>query len=285
MFEIELSKMDPKKNADSGQVFRWLKTDEGYFFMTKNQAALAVTDGDKAVIYTENEQDELIIKNYLDLDTDYDKVRNSIDKADEYLVKAEEYSRGIRVLRQDPWETAVSYIISQNNNIPRIKNSVAALCKDFGKRRSFEVILKDGRAVKYEWNEFPGAAQLKGADFTKYGLGYRAPYMERFIEYALEGKFEQDYLNKLFSGRSSEVPVYEKAREDLIKIYGIGKKVADCICLYGLHMVYAFPVDTWIKKIQEKHYSGAFPVEKYPDSAGILQQYMFYYERSEVSQK
>lgn len=341
MIILKTKDMDPYKIADSGQCFRWHRVIiekeneyvlEAYFFMTCDSSgspvcAAAFTDKNdstgKVLVFTG--ADEEAVRHYLDLETDYGRIMNQIDKNDAYLTAAAHESEGIRILNQDTWEMMVSYMISQNNNIPRISHSISRLCHDFGDKNTFSfaaalraiAISENGfgsninkiighdanmaeltyRYVKTEdfeincnsdvqWYAFPKAAKLKDADFSVYGLGYRVPYLEKLVGCALECSFTADFINEaLINGNKYSYPPYLEAKKALKTIYGVGDKVADCICLFAYHMTGAFPVDTWIKKIQDEHYNGAFPVENYPESAGILQQYMFYYERKVLRTK
>ena len=151
----------------------------------------------------------------------------------------------------------VSFIISQNNNIPRIKKTIEALCEGFGIKRQF----KD--EIYYT---FPTLKQLKGQSLANFGLGYRQRYLEKLVSDGVDEKWYQslDYI---------------EAKKQLKSIVGVGEKVASCVALFGLHHLEAFPIDTWMKKIQNEIYQGNFDLESYGKYAGVLQQYMFYYVR------
>ena len=201
---------------------------------------------------------------YFDLKTDYGKIVASIDRADLYLSKAASACPGVRILRQDLWETMVTFLISQQNNISRIKKSVEALCKKYGEKK----YAQSGE----EFYAFPtaDALALKDEDaLMSEGLGYRSKYVIRLARAVASGEFNLDGLNDL---------TYEEARRKLLSVYGIGPKVADCICLFALHHIEAFPIDTHVRQILAAHYAGGFPFDRYDGYAGILQQYMFYYD-------
>ena len=201
---------------------------------------------------------------YFDVDTDYDAVIRQIDPADEYLLRAAEFGYGIRILRQDLWEMIITFIISQQNNIRRIRKCIETICEAYGSRCT----APDG-TVYYG---FPTPDQLACAteeELRARNLGYRSRYLVETARMIRDGEVSLEHLKKL--------PVAE-AREELLKLCGVGRKVADCICLFSLHDLEAFPVDTHIRQVLEKHYPEGFPFEKYPDTAGILQQYIFYYD-------
>ena len=172
----------------------------------------------------------------------------------------------------------VTFLISQNNNIPRIRNSVDALCAKFGERKTgIGLVLEpDGcvKPVEKTYDSFPeaGAVAAGGLDgLSGLGLGYRGKYIWTMAE-KCSGPDGAKWLDDL---RAAD---YHTAHGMLTAEFGIGRKVADCVCLFGLHHVEAFPVDTHVKQIVNAYYPGGFPLERYRGYAGILQQYMFYYK-------
>ncbi|MCI8814441.1 MAG: 8-oxoguanine DNA glycosylase, partial [Lachnospiraceae bacterium] len=170
---------------------------------------------------------------------------------------------GIRILRQELWEMIVTFIISQRNNIPRIRKCVAALCREFGEKGV------DFRGKVYDMFPTPLAlAQASEETLRGCGLGYRAPYIQKTARMVRDGQVN---LDDLFSMD------YAGAKVQLLKLCGVGEKVADCISLFALHNIEAFPVDTHIQDTL-KRYPDGFPFERYAGFAGILQQYAFYYE-------
>ena len=159
----------------------------------------------------------------------------------------------------------VSFLISQNNNIGRITRSVQGLCRRWGEER---------RAGSRTYWSFPSPAALAGAsesDFAALGLGYRARYLVRLTA-EVEAAGYEDWARRLRAAGA------EEAMERLTGLYGVGKKVAQCVCLFGLHQVDAFPVDTHIRRVLEAHYPAGFDLERYRGYGGILQQYLFYYD-------
>ena len=171
------------------------------------------------------------------------------------MIKAIDFGYGIRILRQDLWETIVSFIISQRNNIARIRGIIDRLCRPFDDVFPSPTLLKD----------------YSEDDFKMLGLGYRAKYIVSLVKAVLNGELDLDYLKTLST---------QETMKYLQKFNGIGSKVANCIALFSLHKIDAFPIDVWIKRIIDTHYNGEFPIEKYAPFAGIVQQYMFFYARS-----
>jgi N-glycosylase/DNA lyase len=226
-----------------------------------------------------NEEDMKLWTEYLDIGTDYAQIQQSIDKQDKHLQEAAFQGKGLRILKQDLWETMVSFVISQNNNIPRIKKSIEALCSTLG--NPIQVVLYQNPTIQKEEKQcqisydstisqtvytFPSAQTLASADLSPYRLGYRERYVQGLAKDVAEGRFSLEALCEMDE---------KESKKTLKSVTGIGEKVADCIRLFGLHQLGAFPVDTWIKKMQSEYYGGHFPVEQYPDSAGVMQQYLF----------
>ncbi|MBT9779959.1 8-oxoguanine DNA glycosylase [Clostridium sp. MCC353] len=279
MYKIKLNDLNLNQIMNSGQCFRMkIKTDQKSETDQKTETPVksiyTITAANHYVEITQNEDHftfscrrdefETIWHPYLDLQTDYGKIKAGIDKKDEYLLRAVEYGWGIRILRQDLWEMIITFLISQNNNVSRIRNSVEILSSQLGKRCS-----TDSGGV---YNAFPRPEEILEAGMERLGnmgLGYRDKYILKMAESVVKGDLNLDAL---------KAAGYEDAHQMLTAQYGIGKKVADCICLFGLHHVDAFPVDTHIKKILNRFYPGGFPYENYRGVLGIIQQYMFYYD-------
>jgi N-glycosylase/DNA lyase len=189
------------------------------------------------------------------METDYEDVKRRIlSSGDEHAIEAYDLGRGIRILRQDLWEMIITFLISQNNNITRITRSVEEICTRHGDALIFPR---------------PEEFDLEILKDKSIGLGYRVPYIENAVKVFRES---DQLLTEL-----AEM-TYEEAYETLIKFTGIGPKVANCICLFGLHHIEAFPIDTHVKQLLDKYYPDGFPYDKYEGIAGIIQQYLFYYE-------
>lgn len=257
---------DLSEIAGSGQCFRWKETASGCVRVTAfgrvlNMRACGGEPGYFELDCSEEEW-ESVWAPYFDLDTDYAAIEALIKKSgDAHLLEAFECGRGIRILKQDLWEIIISFLISQNNNISRIKNSVEALCREVG-------IRAEGAGEEFS---FPMPGEVDPAMFERVnlGLGYRVPYLKEMYEYATE---HPKWLESL------ETMNYEEARAELLQRKGIGPKVADCICLFGLHHIDAFPIDTHVKQLLAKYYPKGFDHEYFKGVAGVIQQYLFYYE-------
>lgn len=230
---------------------------------------LTVSQSENEVAFDCSQEDyDAVWKVYFDIDTDYGKIINSIDNNDLYLKNASQFGSGIRILNQDLFEMIISFIISQRNNIKRIRGCVSRLCEKYGEKKVF--ITDKGEEVTYY--DFPKPEILAAAnieDIKSLGVGYRDVYIKKAAEDVVSGKLNLDLLKEM---------TYQDAKEELLKLFGVGVKVADCICLFALHHIDAFPIDTHINSILNNEYNGEFPFDKYEGYAGILQQYMFFYD-------
>ena len=289
MITKALKNFNLRQIADSGQCFRMVPCDPN-----RSQTAYRVISG-RHFLIVEQTGDEVTFhclsdefafwEHYFDLKTDYDTYIRAIDPMDDYLSRAAAFGSGIRILNQDLWEMIITFIISQQKTIPAIRALVEALSEKYGTR------YKIPPTVSGYYYAFPTPEELNRAsldDLLALKLGYRAKYIKQICEDVCSGKLDLDRLRKLNYADSMEV---------LLSCYGIGVKVANCICLFGLHHIGAFPVDTWIKKIllreyaPKSHCTGHVPetrlcealieenFSKYPGFAGVLQQYIFFYER------
>lgn len=261
IIELDSGVFDPDVTFDCGQCFRWNRQEDGSWHGVAYGYALTVRrDGGKLIIEgTDEKAFDGIFRRYFDLDRDYDEIRSRLC-ADSVLAAAIEFAPGIRVLRQEPWETLCSFIISQNNNIPRIKGIVSRLCENFGDK------IADGEYA------FPPAERLAGLseeDLAPLRSGFRAKYILDAARRVADGEIDFDALSSL--------PL-ERARKMLMTIKGVGPKVADCALLFGCGRLDAFPVDVWIKRVLARFYPDGFPKE-FMDYGGIAQQFLFHYAR------
>ncbi|MBQ3870327.1 MAG: DNA-3-methyladenine glycosylase 2 family protein [Clostridia bacterium] len=259
---------DLDKIFDCGQSFRFEKNGDGFFEGVAFGRLLRIGQDEKN-LYIEAAEDEYenIWKRYLALDEDYGKINEDILKHFEcdVIKRAMEAGDGIRILRQDPWETLCSFIISQNNNIPRIKSLVSAVCRAYG--QSFE----SGGKVYYA---FPGEKEILNAGeagLKALKTGFRAGYLISAAEHCLS---DTDLC------RIRDEYTYEQGLEELCRIKGVGPKVASCTLLFALGKWSAFPVDVWIKRTIDKYFGGRLDITSLGRYAGIAQQYLFYYERT-----
>lgn len=242
---------------DCGQAFRWASSADGVWSGIAYGRELKLRqDGSNILLCGIGEKEfNGIWKNYFDLDRDYGAVIKAIS-TDCRLKAAAETGGGIRILRQEPWETLCSFIISQNNNIPRIKGIISRLC----------ALLGENCGNGYT---FPAAERLAACspeDLAPLRAGFRTGYLLDAAEKVASGKIKLDELTAL--------PM-DEAREILMTVRGVGPKVADCTLLFGLGFIEAFPRDVWIKRVMAEQFGGELPECALP-YAGIAQQYLFY---------
>ncbi|MCL2147041.1 MAG: hypothetical protein FWH52_04445 [Synergistaceae bacterium] len=268
-----------KYTLECGQCFRWKayqdarqnETDSFYGITGDNFAVITQRSDNTLLFYdTKTPAFDRFWSIYFDFERDYESLKNIFIR-DPFLSKAIKFCGGLRVLRQPGWETLCSYIISQNNNIPRIKSLINKLCVSFG--RSLKIKRPDGICEEvYSFPE-PGAlARLSASDLEKLGFGYRAPYVICAAQAVANGRLNLDAV--------AEMPINE-ARAELLKLTGVGPKVADCSLLYGFGKIDAFPVDTWIKTVMTEFYPFGLP-EFVKPYAGIAQIFLFHYIRNRV---
>lgn len=253
----------------SGQCFRLDPAEDGFYELIAGSRFLKLkadnggTAG-KTVLYCSRKEYESFWREYFDMDTSYEEYLSGIDPEDEYLRAAGQYGSGIRILRQDVWEMIITFILSQQNNIPRIKGLIRAISREYGEKME----TKEGKP----YDAFPVPERLAAAteeELRALKLGYRSRYICGTARMAASGEVDLEQVKKMD---------YPEARAELMKLPGIGGKVADCICLFALHHLDAFPVDTHIQKVLDSRYGGKFPFEKYRGCAGVMQQYIFYYD-------
>lgn len=256
-----VSEFDLPHTLDCGQAFRWEEDENGRWkgvAYGKYLELEKLSDG-TVVLYNTTEEDfNNIWRRYFDLDRDYEKIIKIISE-NETLKNAAEYSYGIRILNQEPWETLCSFIISQNNNIKRIKGIISRMCENFG----------EDKGGFYTFPSAEKVASLTLDDLAPLRSGFRAKYILDAARKVASGEVN---LNNL-----KNMPV-DDAREELMKITGVGPKVADCALLFSHGHIDAFPKDVWIKRAMETLFGGELPDVAKP-YAGIAQQYIFFYAR------
>ena len=244
---------------DSGQCFRMEKDSDDKFIIPAGQClAKGEQYGTHAIIRPESGSEEFW-KDYFDCQTDYGYIASVFKSAmkSDFVDKAVDFSEGLRMLNQDPFETLISFIISQRKNITAIRTSVRQICNEWGKDMSLGI------------KSFPTVQQLAGKNFSQvFSLGYRRAYVEDAVRWCL--------VNDLDSLRHTS---YESALRTLKEIQGVGDKVANCVLLYSLGFKNAFPIDIWVERIIQEDFGGSFPVTPVAGARGILQLYMYYYKR------
>lgn len=255
---------DLSKIARSGQCFRVKEFEDGRFRFITGGEVLYIRQQDAGCfeVSCPEETWRRVWVPYFDLARSYGPIQQIIPDSDSYMRLAAREGRGIRILRQDPWEMLVTFIISQRKSIPAIQQAVELLAQRFG-----ETVVTPCETV----HTFPTAAQLAAAgqeDLAACKLGYRVPYVRDAVARVLSGQIDLAAL--------ADLPDAELF-EALKTIRGVGNKVANCICLFAYGRMGAAPIDTWIHKIIAREYSGCNPFPGYGEYAGILQQFAFYY--------
>ena len=264
MFTEKINNFDLKEICISGQCFR-MHEDDGAFTVIAGDRYLKVSqDGENVTFFCDREEFEGFWKEYFDLDTDYEAILAAVDPEDSYLMRAADTACGVRILRQGLWEMIVTFLISQQNNIPRITKCVENICRAYGRKCR----AADGTEY-YAFPEPEALASLEEDALMACNLGYRSKYVVRCARKIAGGSFDLEALKTMD---------YEEAKAYLLTLFGVGEKVANCICLFALHHVDAFPIDTHIRQVLDAHYADGFPFDRYRGFAGIIQQYIFYFE-------
>lgn len=260
-YVIHNPNFDIRQTFFCGQCFRWQEDENGFFTGIVGEKSLSLSQsGDEITLHGVSKSDIPFWEDYFDLSTDYSAYIKTLSQ-DPVLKAACAAAPGIRILRQEPFETLISFIISQNNNIPRIAGIIGRLCESFGEK------LDGGYS-------FPTAKRLCGVteeELAPLRAGFRAKYIV-------------DAVNKVNSGETDfsligELPTAE-ARELLKRIKGVGDKVADCVLLFAFHKLDAFPKDVWVKRVMARFYPDGLP-ECTKGIEGVAQQYLFDYIRQQ----
>ncbi len=252
------------QTLDCGQAFRWRPADpQGLVWegAAKDRYLRLEDRGETLALSCSQEELEEFWSGYFDLETDYEEKRRALSGMSPALAQAAAFAPGIRILRQDPWEALCSFLISQNNHIPRIKGIIERLCQLLG-----EPIGDTG------WHSFPGPEKLSACsleDLAPLRAGFRAKYLLDAARKVAAGEVDLARV-----ARSS----VEEGREELQKIHGVGPKVAECALLYGFHKTECFPLDVWMKRAMALLLPGTDP-KAFGSNAGLAQQYLFHYCR------
>ncbi len=262
----------PKDTLCCGQMFRYRPHDKGYLVFSRDKACYLYSADDKTIIECEDGE---YFHNFFDLGRDYGEIVEKVRSFNiPLLLKAANICKGIRILNQDLEETVFSFIISQNNNIPRIKGIIERICEALGNRHTFGGL---------EYHSFPSAEKIasQSADFFKgLGLGYRDRYLPKAAKELSAERIE--------AFKALDTPSLKKA---LTRLCGVGPKVADCISLFAFHRTDSFPVDTWVEKVYREDFHGEetnrakinkYFTDTFKDMSGYVQQYLFYYKREDM---
>lgn len=264
---------DLEQTFECGQCFRWDKTEDGYFGIAYG-TCVKIRQEDNRIILEDTSiaQWESIFRLYFDIDRDYGKIKKLLSH-DEKMREAISFGEGIRILSQEPFETLISFIISASNNIPRIKKIISALCDNFG-----DEIYYQGKI----YHAFPTPekiASLSPDEIKIIRAGFREKYILAAANAVVCGQIDLESLKKAS---------YEYAKDQLMRLPGVGNKVSDCVLLFGLSKHSGFPVDVWVKRIMEYCYFhedtpsnviSQFASETFGDLGGYAQQYLFYWAR------
>ena len=260
---------------ECGQCFRFNKISENSYFGVAFGKPLEIEQTKDCIILHNTSKDDFenVWRSFLDLDCDYGHIKKLLTENDSIMTEAVHCGYGIRILKQDTWETIVSFIISASNNIPRIKGIIERLCENFGE------------AVEYKgkiYYTFPSAQRINSLSLEELSViraGFRDKYIKAAAEAVVSGKLDVSVLNKMST---------PEAKKALMSVKGIGNKVSDCILLFGLSRADSFPVDVWIKRIMEFCYFRSeqpiktiseFAQKKFGKFGGYAQQYLFFYAR------
>lgn len=259
---------------ECGQCFRFNLNETGSYEGVACGKKLKLTKNDKDIVLenvTELDYHN-IWKKYFDMDRDYVSIMEQLSEKDEIIREAVKYGKGIRILRQEPWETLISFIISQNNHIPRIKKCIEALSEKFGNK------ISDG---VFAFPTFEQLADIKLSELESVKLGYRAEYILQTAKaVAKDG-------GKTF--KASMEADNKELNEYLLSLKGVGPKVANCIMLFGYGRMDRFPIDVWIRRVMHELYEirendfkkmTCYAREKFGEYGGIAQQYLFYYHKN-----
>lgn len=261
----DIGAFSPQHTFECGQCFRFTPHAKGgYAGVAFGRFVRIWCSGGSLFLEAPRSDFDQIWRSFLDLNRDYSQVDRLLCQ-DPQLREAVNFGRGLRVLAQDPWEALCTFILSQCCNIPRIRCMTETLCRLFGAP-------VDGVPDAFSFPTPQTLARCTADDLAPVRAGYRARYLLGAARRISEG-FDLDALRGLST---------DQARERLTSLEGVGRKVADCVLLFGLHKLDAFPVDTWMKKASGL-WSNGFPTELFGETAGIAQQYIFYYVRSQKS--
>ena len=252
---------DLSHTLDCGQCFRWNYLGGKYKGAAFGKNLSVYQTGSKIVLEDVSFDDlETVWIDYFDFNTDYEKISESFLGINKVMDLAVKECSGIRILCQEPWEALCSFIISQNNNIPRIKKIINALCNNFG----------DDIGGEFSFPNPEKLASLSEKDLAPIRAGFRAKYIIDAAQKVSSGVINFENLEKMPN---------DEAKNILMQIKGVGTKVADCMLLYGMHRLSAFPLDVWMKRVMDKFFPDQSP-EFFGQYAGIAQQYLYHYSRN-----
>jgi N-glycosylase/DNA lyase len=273
----ELKDFDISHIIECGQCFRWEKEKDNSYTIQAFSKAINVSQSGEEVIISNSDLKEFeeIWIDYFDLNRDYGRIKNLLTENDPIMAQAIAYGQGMRLLNQDEWETLVSFLISQNSNIPRIKGAIKAVSESFGK----PYMGLNGRTF-YTFPNPSEIYQCRDEDIDACRLGYRKSYVTETAK-----EINKDNAQRLYNLKNEK---YTSAYDYLLSLKGVGPKVANCVMLFSMEKYESFPIDVWVKRIMSRLYGQdendlkgmeQFAKEKFGDLGGFAQQYLFYYVR------
>ena len=272
---------EPKHIFECGQCFRWDEQPDGSYTGIVKDNVINVKKVDNSIVFKSLGADNLekLATDYFDLNRDYEEIKDTLSKIDDYLANSIKYGSGIRILNQDLWETIISFIISANNNIPRIKGIINGISQKYGNEINWE-----GRSY-YTFPTPENLAKATVEDLRGLGLGFRDVRVYETTHKILEKQVD---LEKMHEEKDTQ-----KVRDELLSLSGVGPKVADCILLFStLKRFDVFPIDVWVRRVMNELYIKnedetkvnnkeieRLAKEKYGNLEGLAQQYLFYWKR------
>lgn len=276
-----INSFELKDIFDCGQCFRWNIQEDGSYTGTFGNNVINVKKENEEITFEGTCEKDIkeTVESYFDLNRNYEEIKEQLSKIDENMKTSIEYGQGIRILNQDLWETIISFIISANNNIPRIKGIIERLSEKYGNEIEY-----NGK----KYYTFPTPEQLKNVsveEYRKLGLGFRDIRLYETTKMILEKQVDLEKMR--------QNPNTVEVREELLKLSGVGPKVADCILLFSdLKRFEVFPIDVWVRRVMNDLYIKQadetkvskkqiekIAQEKFGNLAGLAQQYLFYWRR------
>lgn len=276
---IKIRIVKPFKLDDTvtcGQIFRFFPLEDGSYDIILKDRVINVYMDDKYLCVSSNDDDNLekVVRDYFDLDNDYDAMNDFLINSDSKLINAVEFSRGLMMIKQDPFETVMEYIISANNGVPQIANALNNIAKKYGKKVMFN---------NKEYYLFPQYKDLKDVtieEFRECKVGFRDKYLKAMIDKLNNNEIDLDEFYNLNT---------KEALDKFMQNVGIGPKVASCILLFAYQKYDVFPIDTWVKKVMKNDYEiegerniREFATKTYGKYSGIAIQYLFNYGRNKA---
>lgn len=274
MVIIKDANINLKDTITCGQIFRYIEEDDNSYTVILSDRVVNIYQDKNDLVIKSNDEENLekVIRNYLDLDRDYNKLNKEIIKKDSFLEEIVNECEGFKIINSPKFETIISYIISANNGVPQIRNAVNNIAKKYGEKVLFN---------EKEYYLFPTAEDLKNVKIEEYRelkVGFRDKYIYEFVNKLNNKEIDLNLIDNMNS---------EDAMKYLMENKGIGEKVASCILLFGYSKFDVFPIDTWVKKYMNDTYNingvkniREFTKEKFKDNSGLIIQYMFHYKRN-----